>query len=173
MRHRLLSSLSWKAGIAIAATALAAGTGAGTVHLVGDSHRSGDGTEVTDDHDGTTTTTEDTTTTTSSTTVDDDHDADASARAADDDATDEHPDNFGAVVSEDAKDGGVDGHEISDMAHARNDARRAEAGDDTEVDDDEDEADHHGREAGDDADEHRGGDDKGGDQSHEDGDTDD
>ncbi|MEN3271432.1 MAG: hypothetical protein V7636_193 [Actinomycetota bacterium] len=125
MPKRLLSSLSWKAGVAVAAFALAAGTGATTFSLVNDSS-SGDTPTVTstdthgvsadhaNDHAG-----------------DKDDEGDD---AADDDTTktvtadadaNEHPDNFGAVVSADAKDGGVDGQTISDMAHAKNDLRKA------------------------------------------------
>src|SRR6059058_2039300 len=102
MRHNVLSALSWRAGVAVAAVALAAGTGATTVHLVNDSHA--DGHPAVDASHDTTTTTGDTTTTLddTSTTVDD-HGADAATTADDDTAS--HPDNFGATVSEDAKDG--------------------------------------------------------------------
>ena len=47
------------------------------------------------------------------------------ATTSDDHGRDEHPDNFGAMVSEDARDGGVDGHEISEAAHERNEKRQA------------------------------------------------
>ena len=55
--------------------------------------------------------------------------ADADDDAKDDavesaDAKAEH-DNFGAIVSADAQDGGVDGQEISEMARARAEARQA------------------------------------------------
>ena len=135
MRKRIVTGLTWRAGVAIAATALAAGTGATAFHLVNDTE-AGDGTTI--ENHATTTTTEDTTTTTV-----DDHGADLKANANADDKADkdadeneagddaqgdehEHPDNFGAVVSEDAHDGGVDGQEISEMAHERNDARQAD-----------------------------------------------
>ena len=123
MRQRIITGLTWRAGVAIAATALAAGTGATAFHLVNDTE-AGDGTTI-ENHATTTTTVDDTTTTTA-----DDHDADAKTHdgvEADDVNADhpEHPDNFGATVSADAQDGGVDGQEISDMAHERNDARQA------------------------------------------------
>ena len=108
MPKRLLSSLTWKAGVAAAAFALVAGTGGATIAFANASNdkpavttpnehandtagdHAGDSTDKADDD--------------SSTTVDANTD------------TTEHPDNFGATVSEDAKDGGVDGHEIRDLA---------------------------------------------------------
>ena len=67
-----------------------------------------------------------TTTTTTSTTVPSTTTTTVVEDEKDDEAKAEHPDNFGAMVSEDARDGGVDGQEISERAHARNEARRAE-----------------------------------------------
>ncbi|MGY1639657.1 hypothetical protein ACI782_00790 [Geodermatophilus sp. SYSU D00703] len=56
--------------------------------------------------------------------------ADEDAQPVEDETEATHPDNFGAYVSGQAHDGGVDGQEISDAAHARNqqrkDAREAE-----------------------------------------------
>ena len=138
MRQRTLSALTWRAGVAVAATVLAAGTGATTFHLVNDTTT--DGTEL-ERHDTTTTTTVDDTTTTTDG-VDagslEDQGADKDAVTADESTAGDHPDhpdNFGATVSADARDGGVDGQEISEMAHERNDARKASAVDATADDD--------------------------------------
>jgi hypothetical protein len=171
MPQRILSSLTWKAGVAVAATALAAGTGATTVHLVSDSHAADHPAADVSEHVTTTTTT-------TSTTVDDgssteDESDDVEAKTVTDDASTEHPDNFGAVVSEDAHDGGVDGQEISDMAHERNDARKAGAEHATA--DDHPSGDDHADEADDAGEDHRSdqGDEKGQDDSHPADDTDD
>ena len=117
MPKRLLSSLTWKAGVAAAAFALAAGTGGTVIHFANASSS------------------DDTPAVTSTNTHADDAGDNADDNATDgqdkadevkaDDSTDtssadnnstEHPDNFGATVSEDAKDGGVDGREIRDLA---------------------------------------------------------
>jgi hypothetical protein len=56
--------------------------------------------------------------------------SDEDAQPVQDEEEAAHPENFGATVSADARDGGVDGREISEQAHARNqqraDAREAE-----------------------------------------------
>jgi hypothetical protein len=175
MPQRILSSLTWKAGVAIAATAIAAGTGATTFNLVNDSHPAGDPAVEVSDHASTTTTTVDGSTTTC-TTVDDhgDDDGTAATNATNETATTEHPDNIGKTVSEDAHDGGVDGQEISDMAHERNAARAG--ADHATADDHSDEADDQGQdEADDQGDDHRAdaNDHAGQDGSHQDDGTDD
>jgi hypothetical protein len=124
MPKRLLSNLTWKAGVAAAAVALAAGTGATTIAFVNASdakpavttpneHASDTaGAHAGDKADDGTDTDK----------ADDDTKAGDATTTAEDDATTagndaaEHPDNFGATVSEDAKDGGVDGREIRDLA---------------------------------------------------------
>jgi hypothetical protein len=167
MPQRILSSLSWKAGIAIAATALAAGTGATTFHLASDSH-AGDHPAAESEHGSTTTTTAVGTTTTTAGADDEGKSGDATTAGQPD-----HPDNFGAIVSKDAQDGGVDGQEISDMAHARNDARKLAADNATTADDNgKDEADDQDENEGDD---HRSdeGTEKGQDDSHEQDETND
>ena len=169
MPQRLLTSLTWKAGVAIAATALAAGTGATTFHLVNDSHPSDDPAEISE-HGSTTTTTSTTVDGSTTSTTADDHGADANTAGDQPD----HPDNFGATVSEDAHDGGVDGQEISDMAHARNDARKA--GTDHATADDQKSDDEQGEDSADDeGGEHRAeaGTQHGQDDTHQDNGTDD
>ncbi|MCU1377673.1 MAG: hypothetical protein JWN29_656 [Acidimicrobiales bacterium] len=133
MRNHLLAALGSKVVVGVAATTLAFGTAGAVLVLqpVSDSKPSESGGPFVA-ADETTTTTSTTSTSTTSTTVDptttttvptDDHDAD------DDHAKDgsevEH-DNFGARVSADAHDGGVDGQEISAAAHKRNDARKTQ-----------------------------------------------
>jgi hypothetical protein len=115
MPKRLLSSLTWKAGVAAAAVALVAGTGATTIAFV---NASDDKPAVTTpnehandtagDHVGDKT--DDSTDPGDATKADDDTKTTADAN----DST-EH-DSFGAAVSEDAKDGGVDGRAIRDLA---------------------------------------------------------
>src|SRR4051794_36442988 len=115
MPKRLLSPLTWKAGVAVAAFALAAGTGAPTIHFANASshddtpaatstntHADDAGDNATDGQDKADDATADDTTS-------------ADTGSANNDST-EHPDNFGKTVSEDAKDGGVDGREIRDLA---------------------------------------------------------
>ena len=116
--QRVLASLSWKAAAAVTFTALAFGTGAATsFNLIGDSHADEHRQDA--EHRPATTTT---TTTIATTAADDDkHKGDGVNTAG----TNEHPDNFGAIVSADAQDGGVDGQEISEMAHERNEDRAA------------------------------------------------
>lgn len=130
MPKRLLSSLTWKAGVAAAAFALAAGTGATTVSFVNSSS--------TDDTPAVTSTSTPTADKGADAkdddTKDDDEkaDDDSTVKAADatnatnDAAGAEHPDNFGAKVSVLARDGGAADDDISDMAHDKNDARKAE-----------------------------------------------
>jgi hypothetical protein len=128
MPKRLLSSLTWKAGVAAAAFALAAGTGATTIHLINDSstgdtptvtststHASDDAGDKADEDTAGQDKADDTK-------AEDDTADDAAKTANAGTAPADHPDNFGAVVSADAKDG-VDGQQISDMAHAKNAAR--------------------------------------------------
>ena len=131
MKQQLIRAFGSKVVVGVGATALAFGT-AGTVIALqpaSDSTADHDGTVISvEETTSTTSTTVAPTTTTTSTTVaptttttvhdaDDDHGKDADH---------EHPDNFGAMVSEDAHDGGVDGQEISKAAHDRNDDRAAE-----------------------------------------------
>jgi hypothetical protein len=151
MQKRILASLSWKAAAAIAAGTLAVGTGAATsFSLIGDSHADTDHELKVDEHAKTTTTSSTSTTSTTSTTIDD---VEAESHVAGEHETD-HPDNFGAIVSKDAHDGGVDGQEISDMAHDRNDAR-ATAGEHATADDEVDDDEHGQREAHDESGDHR------------------
>lgn len=72
---------------------------------------------------------------------------DTTEKVTTDDGAPTTKDNFGAVVSADARDGGVDGQEISAEAHARNETRKAqrstppvedETDDDTDDDADDD-----------------------------------
>lgn len=156
MKHSLIASVTSKVAIGVAATALAAGTAGAVIATQ----------PVSDSHDAVTveeTTTTTSTTSTTSTTVDPATTSTTSTTVADDDAaktavTDdsEHPDNFGAIVSKDAKDGGVDGHEISKMAHDRNDARATQHEADSDDDDSatvtDDHGDDHGGERGQSAD---------------------
>lgn len=90
-----------------------------------------DETTTTDEDESTSTDTGALDTTANVTTDGEDHE-DGEATAA--------KDNFGAVVSADARDGGVEGQEISAEAHARNEARKAQRSL-PPVDDEEDEAD--------------------------------
>lgn len=53
---------------------------------------------------------------------------------AEDDAETTKPVPFGAIVSEDAREGGVDGQEISELAHANNEARKAARDADADAD---------------------------------------
>lgn len=161
MPKRLLSSLTWKVGVAAGAFALAAGTGATTIHFVNASSA--------DDTPAVTTTHADDTNEHATDGQQKADDAKADDSKADDDASEDttatagadsqdHPDNFGKTVSEDAKDGGVDGREIRDMApgaahrnSAATDAHKANA--DNTGDDANDKADDSTDKA-DDADEH-------------------
>ncbi|MGY1707212.1 hypothetical protein ACI79C_21840 [Geodermatophilus sp. SYSU D00697] len=54
----------------------------------------------------------------------DDAPADEQPQPVQEDTEPAHPENFGARVSADARDGGVDGSQISAEAHARNEARK-------------------------------------------------
>ncbi|MGY1689174.1 hypothetical protein [Geodermatophilus sp. SYSU D01105] len=54
----------------------------------------------------------------------DDATGDEQSQPVQEDTEPAHPGDFGARVSEDARDGGVDGQEIRDAAHARNEARK-------------------------------------------------
>ena len=161
MKTALLTSLTAKVAAGVAGVALLSG-GAGTVLAL---QPAGERTlppsaaeaalEATGREAATTTTTTTTTAAPTTTTGDDDDKAteDATKDLAEDTTEDEakaHPDNFGAMVSEDAKDGGVDGQEISELAKARNEERRADRADkddddeaeaDDEADDDEDDDD--------------------------------
>jgi hypothetical protein len=132
MRNHLLAALGSKVVIGAAATVLAFSTAGAVLVLqpASDSTPSGSGgpfvaadeTTTTTSTTSTTSTTVAPTTTTTSTTVAD-HDADDDHGKA---GTEAKHDNFGAVVSKDAHDGGVDGQEISAAAHKRNDARKAQ-----------------------------------------------
>lgn len=124
MPKRLLSNLTWKAGVAAATFALAAGTGATTIHFVNSSS--------TEDTPAVTTTT----THTPNENANDNATADSHGKAADangdaqgnnDSQGQDHPDNFGKTVSGLAHDGGAGDDNISDLAHAKNDARKNSA----------------------------------------------
>ena len=131
----LLASLSAKVAAGIAGVALLAG-GTGTVLALqpaSDTHelpaKAADA--AVEATNRTTTTTDDDTSSDALSTEDDGDDVTTESHPAG-----EHPDNFGALVSEDAKDGGVDGHEIADAAHARNAERRGALTAATDDDDD-------------------------------------
>jgi hypothetical protein len=147
MKQQLVRAFGSKVVVGLGATVLAFGTAGTVIALQPASDTAADhgGTLVAAEETTTTTSTSTSTsttvaptTTTTSTTVapttttttvhdaDDDHGTEADEH--------EHPDNFGATVSEDARDGGVDGREISQAAHDRNDDRRAAAGHDADDD---------------------------------------
>ena len=137
MKIRLLSPLA-AAGIA---AALLTGTGATVLTLQPSNHEHPGKAADAPGHATTTTSTTAPTTTTTSTTVAPTTTTTSTTVVAGDDAAKEHPDNFGAMVSEDARDGGVDGQEISKAAHERNEKRRAERAAAREDDDDDDDDD--------------------------------
>lgn len=115
MKTPLFASLPAKVAAGVAGVALLTGGTSTVLNLQPASEQTAaESDDTTTTTTSTTSTTEATTTTTSTTVADDD-----------DTETHEHPDNFGALVSEDAHDGGVDGQEISAKARARNEARRA------------------------------------------------
>jgi hypothetical protein len=132
-----------KAALGLAASALVLGG----IGVAGAVTADDDPTGTSDSSTTTSTVTEDTTpdtsaevTQTTDTTVDDVED-----EAVEETADDELPgpdDNFGKWVSAQAKEGGVDGQEISAAAHARNEARKAAREDDgaDESDDEDDES---------------------------------
>jgi hypothetical protein len=127
MRNHLLAALGSKVAVGAAVTVLAFGTAGAVLALqpVSDSSPSERGGPFVAADETTTTTTTAAPTTTTTTTV-----APTTTTTVDDHGND----NFGAIVSEDAHDGGVDGQEISKAAHERNDERKAEH--DAEVNDD-------------------------------------
>jgi hypothetical protein len=139
LKSHIAAALGSKVAVGVGAAVLAFGT-AGTVIALqpasdtSPSTSGGPTVAAADDTTSTTSTTvEDATTTTTveaSTTTTTAHDADDDHGRDADEAEHEHPDNFGAIVSEDAHDGGVDGHEISRLAHDRNDDRAADRDDD-------------------------------------------
>lgn len=130
MRSHLLASLTSKVAIGVTATVLAAGSAGAVIATQTISDDSVHAAEATTTTSSTSTTLAPTTTSTTSTTL-----APTTTTTVEDDEAHEHPDNFGDAVSEDAHDGGVDGDEISDAAHAKNEARKAESDDDDEADD--------------------------------------
>lgn len=143
MRSHLLASLTSKVAVGVAATVITAGS-AGAVlatQTISDNtpvHAQDEVTTTTSTTSTTSTTIAPTTTTTSTTVA---PTTTTTAKPADD------HENFGATVSEDAHDGGVDGQQVSDEAHAKNDARKATQADDGTKDDDKDDAtevEHHG-----------------------------
>lgn len=139
MKTPLLASLSAKVAAGIAGAALLTG-GAGTVltfqpasetskvPTTADATQHDDSsdevvTSTTDDEVADDGVTDDGELLESNTSDVDSNDADEADGAS---TTREHPDNFGAQVSEDARDGGVEGQEIAAAARARNEARRAD-----------------------------------------------
>jgi hypothetical protein len=129
LKAHIAAALGSKVAVGVGAAVLAFGTAGAVIALqpASDSSPStSGGPTVAAAAAETTTTTSSTTTSTtvapSTTTTA--HDADDDQGRDADEVEREHPDNFGAVVSKDARDGGVDGHEISRLAHDRNDDRR-------------------------------------------------
>jgi hypothetical protein len=129
LKTNIAAALGSKVAIGVSATVLAFGT-AGTVLALqpassdqapGTSDRPAAAAAATED----TTTTTSTSTTSTTSTTEAPTTTTTAPEAGDDHGQDAHPDNFGAMVSADARDGGVDGQEISKAAHERNEARRA------------------------------------------------
>lgn len=164
MLQRTLTALTSRAAIAVAVGTLAAGAAATAGPALVNDTRSDDSgkrseTDLLESSDDLTTE--------KTTELETDDDADKIAKA---DAVHDRgaaSDSFGAIVSEDARDGGVDGQEISELAHERNAERAADRsghGDDADdaadaLEDADDEDDDRGRGRSDD---HRGdGDDRG------------
>ncbi|MCU1375775.1 MAG: hypothetical protein JWO68_3061 [Actinomycetia bacterium] len=151
MRNHVLAALGSKVAVGAAVTVLAFGTAGAVLALqpVSDSSPSERGGPfvVADETTTTSTTTSTTVAPTTTTTV-----APTTSTTLDDHGND----NFGAIVSKDAHDGGVDGQDISEAAHERNDERKAEH--DAEVNDDH----------GDDGPNHDVNDDHGGDHGQDD-----
>lgn len=151
MKTALLTSLTAKVAAGVAGVALLSGGTATALVLqpAGDRTLPASAAEAALEATGreaatTTTTTTSTTVAPAITTVPEDDAKDEVAKdATDDTESKEHPDNFGAVVSEDAKDGGVDGQEISELAKARNEERRADRADEDEDEDETSPADAH------------------------------
>ena len=108
MKTRIAAALGTKVAVGVGAAALAFGT-AGTVIALQPASDSSPSTTAADDTTTTTSTTSTTLapTTTTSTTVAPTTTTvpGTTATASDDHGRDEHPDNFGAMVSEDARDG--------------------------------------------------------------------
>lgn len=135
MRTTTFTALTAKAVAGIAAATIAAGS-AGTVlvtQTVGDDRpaeltAAEETTTTTEAEETTTTTAAETTTTTEATTTTTEapDGSTTTTTEVEDEAEDakEHPENFGAIVSADAKDGGVDGQEIAEAAHAKNAERK-------------------------------------------------
>jgi hypothetical protein len=123
MSHRTIPTLTWKAVAALLIALLGAGFAGTTAFLAPaliaehePADTGPDSTEADADLDDE-----------ADVDDDDEDDGDVVARSHTDGEHPDHPDSFGAIVSADARDGGVDGQEISELAHDRN-AERADDG---------------------------------------------